>query len=76
MHQNDMPSSTPKRAKNRRQGLALRVERRYAPDLARQAQALLCLLACPDGGAAAGQRNQDRERLDEVMPECEGDDHD
>jgi hypothetical protein len=54
----------------------IRVERRYAPDSARQAQALLRLLACPNGGAAAGQRNEDRERLDKVMPECEGDAND
>jgi hypothetical protein len=54
----------------------IRVERRYAPDVARQAQALLRLLVCPSGGAAAGQHNEDGERLDEVIPECEGDDND
>ena len=76
MQQDGTPSYISRRAKSRRQGLGLRVERRYAPDLARQAQALLRLLVCPSGGTAAGQHNEDGERLDEVIPECEGDDND
>jgi hypothetical protein len=74
MHQDGTPSS--KRAKNRCQGYGLRVERRYEPDFARQAQALLRLLARRSRESTPRQRNEDTEQLDQALPTCEGTEND
>ena len=68
MHQDGTPSYSPRRAKKRRQGLALRVERRYEPDLARQAQALLRLLGARDVTAPGDTDGRVDEMPKEDMP--------
>ena len=76
MHQDGTTVFHPHQAKRRDRAPALRMERRYAPDLARQAQALLRLLACRSGESAPRQRNEDAEQLDQALPACEDDEND
>jgi hypothetical protein len=58
--------TTPKRA------TTCTVTRHYAPDLARQVQALLRLLAYRTGESAADRRHEEGERVDETLPAYEG----
>ena len=58
--------TTPKRA------ITYTVTRHYAPDPARQVQALLRLLAYRTGGSAADRRHEEGESEDEILPKYEG----
>jgi hypothetical protein len=51
------------------------VTREYAPNAARQVQALLRLLEGRSGASAAGQPNEDVERLNDILPECTADEN-
>jgi hypothetical protein len=51
------------------------VTREYAPDAARQIQALLRLLEGRSGASAAGQHLEDVERLNDILPECAADEN-
>jgi hypothetical protein len=68
--------TSPEQRPRRTSSQEVTVTREYAPNAARQVQALLRLLEGRSRASAAGQHNEDVERLNDILPERAADEND